>query len=115
MLYSLTGSTRGNSHMSALGIFANETEWMAYIEETDALMQVHGLRFVDKLTKELVAQFFDAKAGRMAIYDLRPAAVLADRNLYTEQLYARAIRETTVTTFQAIDMSKLKTALREVA
>lgn len=47
------------------GIFKNETEWMEYIEEMDALIRVHGVRFAAKLAKELEKQFFDFNNGRM--------------------------------------------------
>lgn len=98
----------------SLGIFKNETEWAQYIEETDALIQVHGVRFAAKLAKELERRFFDDQNARMTIRDGRPHNLLSNRQDYAYQLN-REIRNAAIPDFQAIDIQRLKVELRATA
>lgn len=80
--------------MGSYGIFKDETEWLEWVEEIDAVVEAHGTRLADKLAREIEHRFFDDRTARFAIYDLRTSAIMSDREAYKTSLNS-AIREAT--------------------
>jgi hypothetical protein len=67
----------------------NWQEWIEYIEP---VYETHGAGYALKLMRECEKRFFEERAARFDIYDLRPHSILEDRKAYTSALESQ-IRE----------------------
>lgn len=68
--------------------------WHNWIEYIEPIYETHGADYALKLMRECEKRFFDERAGRFEIYDLRPSTVFDDREAYKAALY-KAIHEAT--------------------